>query len=205
MLVLSKLCFTSCVPVLVVYGSPVACTGIYCVQGNTQLEWFYDLSSVGLTRQSIQEKHGHVFPFLSQLSLTAPGCCCSVLHSQTLLFRNGTEAALCLIFLFEMHIPLSLKLQTHAEGLCNDNPKPGTLSSLRSPSCKTCSELSPLVAKVSRWSPGEAQGEYWDTFIYLWHILSAVVVKLWKWGLSAHWGGLGGLCIFHAVWSCAAR
>lgn len=149
------------------------------------------------------------FPSCLRLSLAAPGCCCSVLHSQTLLFRNGTEEALCLIFLFEMHIPLSLKLHTERGDTCRRPlqwpPKAwDTFLSQESP-CETRSELSPLVAKVSRWSPGEAQGEYWDTFIYLWHILSAVVVKLWKWGLSAHWRGLGGLCIFHAVWSCAAR
>lgn len=38
MLVLSELCFTGCVPVLVEYDSPVVCTGINCVQGNMQLE-----------------------------------------------------------------------------------------------------------------------------------------------------------------------
>lgn len=148
------------------------------------------------------------FPSHLMLSLLPPGCCCSVLHSQTLLFRDGTEAALCVCFSYSKCISsLSLKLQREWCEKCRRPLQwpPKAWVSLRTPPCKTCSELAPLVAKVSSWSPAEAQGRYWDTFIYLWHILSALVVKLLTRGLSAHWRGLGGLCIFHAVWSCAAR
>lgn len=134
-------------------------------------------------------------PMHRLLSPPAPVYCCSILHSQTLLFKDGTEAALFVCFFHSIDLsPPSLKATKRtgrhvqktpvsALGLAVTTQIPGHLAIPVLPHAKHISELVLcLVAKeMSSSSPAQAQViKGCDPFIYLWHILSALVVELLK-------------------------